>query len=245
MLVLIVAAWGATRNLQLVPTGFQNFMEIVIEALHGLVHDVAGEKRAAKFFPIVTTIFLFVLVSNWLDLLTPILSVIGFVEHHDSETVIIPILRSPSTDLNTTLGLALISVVLTQIFGVQALGLFGYVGRFINVKGFGHFVLVLLRRRKGNPMGALFTAFLDLFVGLLELVSEFAKIISFSFRLFGNIFAGEVLLLVIPSFLSILLPLPFLGLEVFVGLIQAFIFAVLTLAFMTMATTSHEHGEGH
>ncbi|MCL5951505.1 MAG: F0F1 ATP synthase subunit A [Chloroflexi bacterium] len=242
MVLLIGFALWAGRNLKPIPTGKQNAAEMLVEGLYGLVESIAGPKWAPSFFPTVTTIFLFVLVSNWIDLLTPILAAVGFTEHGE----IIPILRSPSTDLNFTLGLALISVVLTQYYGIRSNGLLTYLGRFINLKGIVRFFRVLTGKEKGNAFGALFMGLIDFYMGLVEIVSEVAKIISFSFRLFGNIFAGEVLLLVIPFLLSFLVPLPFLGLETFVGLIQAFIFAVLTLAFMSMATVVHggsEHAE--
>lgn len=242
MIFLVVLAYLATRDMKLVPTGFQNAVELFISAFYDLAEDVAGARLARPFFPIVMTIFLYVLVSNWLDLLTPVLAAVGFKEVHEGHEVIIPLLRAPSTDLNMPLALALVSVTLSQVFGVRELGLLHYGGKFINVSGFKQFFAVLTGRGEGSAVGTLLQGFLDFYMGIVELVSELAKIISFSFRLFGNIFAGEVLLLVMPSFLSLLLPLPFLGLEVFVGLIQAFIFAVLTLAFMTMATVSHgEH----
>ena len=133
-------------------------------------------------------------------------------EEHKS----IPLLRAGTADLNTTIALAIISVLLTQFFGIQSLGL-SYFKKFINFK---------------NP--------LQFFVGILELVSEFAKIISFAFRLFGNIFAGEVLLSVMTYLLPVIVPIPFYGLEVFVGLIQALVFSVLSLVFFNMATQSHE-----
>jgi len=236
MLLLIVVAFLTTRSIKLVPEGIQNFMEMVIEATYGMVEEVAGEKYAPTFFPLVATIFLFLIISNWLDLLTPIFAAFGY-KHAGGY---IPLFRSPSTDLNVTIALALVSVAVTQVVGLRAQKL-GYIGKFINVKGFGHFLQVVQGKEEGSAGGAFAFAFLDLFLGFVELISEFAKIISFSFRLFGNIFAGEVLLLVMPSFLATLLPLPFLGLEVFVGFIQAFIFAILTLAFMSMATVSMEH----
>lgn len=251
MVILLVLAVVGMRRRSLVPDGLQNMMEALVEAIWGLTEDVAGNKRAPKYFPIVATIFFFVLVSNWLGLL-PGVGPIGLMEEvkHGTETerVIIPFLRSPSTDLNTTVALALISVTLTQIFGIRALGVLGYVGKFINVKGAWNLIGALLGIRPRPPkasgylMMALF-AFIDFYMGLLELISEAAKILSFSFRLFGNIFAGEVLLAVIAFLIPYLLPLPFLGLEVFVGFIQAFVFAVLTLVFMTIATISHG-GEG-
>ncbi len=239
MLILILFALWVRSGLQTIPSGKQNVAEMAIEALNGLVESVAGPKWAPTFFPTVATIFLFVLISNLLDLLTPILAAVGIKEGNE----IVPILRSPSTDLNFTVGLALISVGLTQYYGVRASGLLGYLGRFINIKGFVRFFGALTGRVKANPAGALFMGVLDFFMGLIELVSEIAKILSFSFRLFGNIFAGEVLLLVIPFLVSFLIPLPFMGLELFVAFIQAFVFAVLTLAFMSTATAMHGGGE--
>jgi F-type H+-transporting ATPase subunit a len=165
-----------------------------------------------------------------------------------TETVFVPWLRSPSTDLNTTVALALISVALTQAFGIKAQGIFGYLGKFINVKAAWNLIGALIGRKpkpakaSGYVMMVMFAG-IDLYMGVLELISEVAKILSFSFRLFGNIFAGEVLLAVISYLVPYLLPLPFLGLEVFVGFIQAFVFAVLTLVFMTVATIGHGGGE--
>ena len=161
--------------------------------------------------------------------------------------VLVPLFRSPSTDLNNNFALALISVSMTQVFGVMALGI-GYFYKFINVKG-------IIRAFRVSPGGerrgcmailpVLVFGLIDLFVGILETISEFAKILSFSFRLFGNIFAGEVMLLVLASLVPLVLTIPFLGLEVFIGLIQAFIFYILTLAFFTIAAVSHGHAEEH
>ncbi len=239
MLVLILFAIWVTRGMSTVPSGKQNFGEMMIEALYGLVEGIAGPKWAPTFFPIVMTIFLFVLISNWLDILTTVLAAVGFEEHGE----LIPILRSPSTDLNFTVGLALVSVVLTQYFGIRANGFLGYFGRFIKVAWIGDLIAVAQKKKPGSVGMTLMLGVIDFFMGLIELVSEVAKILSFSFRLFGNIFAGEVLLLVIPFLLSFLVPLIFMGLETFVGLIQAFIFAILTLAFMSMAVATHGGGD--
>jgi len=158
---------------------------------------------------------------------------------------IIPLFRSPSTDLSNNLALALVAVLMTQVFGIWAVG-FGYFRKFINVQG----MLAAFRpteegERRGcaGMMGAFIFGFIEFFVGILETISEFAKVISFSFRLFGNIFAGEVMLLVLASLVPLVLTLPFLGLEIFVGLIQAFIFYILTVAFFAMATVAHGHQE--
>jgi F-type H+-transporting ATPase subunit a len=243
--ILVVLALLATRRMRLVPTGLQNFVEWVFETLYNLTESVAGARWTPRFFAIVATIFLYVLVSNWFGLL-PGLSAFGVVEEHVAhaagehaegvEKVIIPVFRSPSTDLNNNFALAVLSVLMTQIFGVLALGP-RYFGKFFNVQG-----LVGAVRTGGafkKRLGLLAFGLIDFMVGILEAISEVAKVISFSFRLFGNIFAGEVMLLVLASLVPLVLTLPFLGLEVFVGLIQAFIFYILTLAFFTVATSAH------
>jgi F-type H+-transporting ATPase subunit a len=199
------------------PHGFQNFAETVLESLLGLVDSVTGDRaQSRKFFPIVATIFLFVILSNWIGLL-PGMGTVGVEQMHHGENVLVSFIRSPSADLNMTLMLALFSVIAAQIMGIRALGGMGYVGKFLV-----------------SPFKKPY--FIGTFVGILEIISEFAKIISFSFRLFGNVFAGEVLLLVMLSLAAYIVPLPFLMLEVFVGFIQALVFAMLTLVFFKMAT---------
>ena len=275
--VLVVLAILGTRKMRLVPSGLQNLLEWIIEALYNLTESVATAKWAPRFFTVVATIFFYVLFSNWFGLV-PGLAAVGVCEEHHVEDVehaafpglaaplldhpeeaprpplgcqagevIIPIFRSPSTDLNNNFALALVSVGMTQVFGVMALGI-GYFSKFFNVKGMiGAFGPDAQGQRRGcaGMLGAFMFGGIDFFVGILELISEFAKIISFSFRLFGNIFAGEVMLLVLASLVPLILTIPFLGLEVFVGLIQAFIFFILTLAFFSIATVSHGNGEEH
>ena len=258
MVVLIVIARITTRrypknldkaeNSELVPSGFGNFIEMVVEGLHGLAQSVAG-KWTATFFPIVMTIFLIVIVSNWSGLL-PGVGTIGWLEHphsteihgyvangivmtaepaeHGEGVVLVPFFRAPSTDLNFTLALALIAVFLSQYFGVKTQKL-GYFKKFFDFSGF----------KQGAMMGVIMV-----FVGLLELIAEFARIISFSFRLFGNVFAGEVLLLVMAFLIPYIASLPFYGLELFVGFIQALVFMMLALVFFTLATQGHG-GEAH
>jgi F-type H+-transporting ATPase subunit a len=269
MIFLIVVSILVKRKIKDIPSGFINFIELVIEGLFNLFDSVTQDRRLTrKFFPIVATIFLFVLVSNWTEILPGVASVglkhsetkiekeehSGFfkkalakinesnlteeqthktdnnqdetegapeknqTEEKHKESIIIPFLRAPSADLNFTLALAIISVIATQIFGILGIGFFKYIAKFINFRG---------------PI--------NFFVGFLELISEFAKLISFSLRLFGNIFAGEVLLMVIAFLIPVLAPLPFYFLELFVGLIQALVFAMLTLVFMTMAVKITEH----
>jgi F-type H+-transporting ATPase subunit a len=222
MFVLVVLGVLATRRMELVPRGFQNLVEAVLEGFYGLVESVAGPERAPRFFPLVMTIFLFVLISNWLGLV-PGVGTVGFDTVHNGEHHLVPLFRGATTDLNTTFALALVSVAAAQYFGFATLRL-GYLGKFFTLHNF--------------PIGT--------FVGLLEFISEVAKIFSFSFRLFGNIFAGHVLLAVIIFLVPWVAALPFLGLELFVGLVQAFIFSMLSLVFFTMATIGHgDHEERH
>jgi F-type H+-transporting ATPase subunit a len=274
-IILVILAIVGTRHMRLVPSGLQNFLEWGVETLYNLTTSVAGPRWAPRFFAIVATIFFYVLVSNWFGLVPGLAAFGACEPRQEKEAaeqaaparlaaplpgeekqaapplgcqpgeVIIPLFRSPSTDLNSNVALALISVVMTQVFGVIALGP-GYFTKFVNVKGmlraFGPDEHGQRRGCTGMLIAFLFGA-MDFFVGALETVSELAKIISFSFRLFGNIFAGEVMLLVLASLVPLVLTLPFLGLEVFVGLIQAFIFYILTLAFFSTATISHEQGK--
>lgn len=243
MALLIVVSILATRQMKLVPSGMQNLLEAAIEAIFNLIKSVAGEERGRKFFPVVATIFLFVLVSNWLGLLPGFGPIYLKERVTQGEEVGPPLLRAPSTDLNMTLALALISVTLTQVYGMQALGIWGYISRFINIRNLFRFFFPPKRGEK-RRIGLLAQAGLDIFIGLIELISEAAKILSFSFRLLGNIFAGEVVLLIMAFFAPFFLPLIFFVFETFVGFIQAFVFAVLTLVFMTLATTSHQ-SESH
>lgn len=218
--LLIVVAVSFRSRLKLVPGGFQNVSEALFEGILNFMDSVLGERRKTeKYLPLVATIFLFILFSNWFGLL-PLVGSLGLNTIHEGEHEFIPLLRAPAADLNFTLALAVIAVITVNIFGVLAIGILPHLSKFFNFKG---------------PI--------DFFIGILELISEVAKIISFSFRLFGNVFAGEVLLVIVGFLVPYLVPLPFLFLEVFVGFIQAFVFAMLALVFVAMATTEHEaHG---
>ncbi len=243
ILLLVGLSYAATRRVELVPSGLQNLMETALETIRGLVRDVAGE-RGTRFFPYVATIFLFVLFSNWLGLM-PGFGSIYIEEEVHGHIEKVPLFRAPSADLNTTLALAVFSVVMTQIMGVMILGFVGYFfGRFFRFGNWVSFLLAIVGRRPRKRMiGYLLQGGVELFIGIVEFVSDSLKIVSFSFRLWGNIFAGEVLLMVAAFLFAQILPLPFYALEVFVGFIQAFVFAILTLIFMTIATMPH--GEGH
>jgi F-type H+-transporting ATPase subunit a len=196
LVVLCILAVTLKKKLTMVPGMFQN----------------------EKYLPIVFSIFLFVLFSNWFGLIPGVGSItIG------QGAAAVPLLRSPASDLNFTLAIALIAVTMVNVFGVAAMGLRNRLSVFFN-----------------------FASPLKFFVGILELLSEFARIISFTFRLFGNVFAGEVLLAIMALLVPYLIPLPFMFLEVFVGFIQAFIFGMLTLVFVALAVTPHEgENAGH
>lgn len=208
----------ARRQFALVPSGIGNAVEAVVEGLLAFVDSITlNRQRSIRFLPIIATIFLFVILSNWIELV-PGLGTIGLWEEHEGKTVLIPFIRSASADLNVTLAIALFSVVITQIVGVREIGAGLHVKKFFNFSG---------------PI--------MFFVGILELISEFAKVISFSFRLFGNIFAGEVLLIVVSTLAPYIVPLPFLVLEIFVGFVQALVFSMLTLVNLNMAASHAEH----
>jgi len=221
--LLIIAASAILKSrVHLIPRGFQNMVESVLEALLNLVDSVTQDRRQSKkFFPLVATIFIFVILSNWVEVV-PGMGTIGLRETHEGKEILVPLFRSGSADLNMTLALAIISVMSAQILGIAAIGIGKYAGKF--------FV---------SPFAKPY--FVGTFVGVLELVSEVAKLISFSFRLFGNIFAGEVLLMVMLFLVPYFAPLPFLFLELFVGFMQALVFSMLTLVFLKMAATEAAH----
>ena len=241
VLLVLTVVFGV-RRAQLVPRGFQNFVELVVGTFYDFAVGV-DKKNVAKFFPFAATAFLLIILSNLLGLL-PGAGSIGMCQPYahaatagaegghaasvyagwpltcGADELLVPYLRAPSADLNMTLALGLISVTLIQYFGLKALG-WEYLVRFFNFRE-----------------GPMFTV-----IGLIELISEVIRIVSFAFRLFGNIFAGEVVLVVLASLFLYMLPLPFYAFEVFVAAMQAIIFSVLTLVFMSMATQAH--GGGH
>jgi F-type H+-transporting ATPase subunit a len=262
--VLIVLVLLATSRMAAVPRGLQNFWELAIDTFYQLGVSI-DHRNIARMFTLVATIFFFVLFSNLLALL-PGVGSIGLCRHHEDALinppvhiqeaptagedhhaeevrkgdiangtcgtymhdgveeaeVLVPLLRSPSADLNTTLVIALVAFCFIEYYGFKELGI-GYLGKFFNFKE-GPLIFI---------------------VGIFEFISEFVRILSFSFRLFGNIFAGEVVLAVMAFLIPWLLPLPFYGLELFVAFMQAFIFSALTMAFINQATTAHHAEDGH
>lgn len=236
VVVIVLAVLALSRRREIVPRGFQNFAEWILELMLSFADQVTGNRKITeKFFPLVATIFIFVLLNNWLGLL-PGTGSIGVWEMHKGEVELIPLLRPASSDLNLTLAIAAFSVVMTHIFGIMAIGVFKHASKFINIAGIVHSF-------KKGPMAVL-VAIIQFGVGLIELVGEVAKTLSLSLRLFGNVFAGEVLLTVMAGLLAYALPLPFIFLEILVGLIQAMVFSILVLAFASVAVMD-PHEEEH
>jgi F-type H+-transporting ATPase subunit a len=313
-IILTLVAFFGTRNIRSnslekdVPTGLQNFLEVIVGFFINLGESAAGGRHGRRFLPLVLTIFLVVVVNNWVGVL-PGVGTIGWVEtseefaHHRDDAIkhdgddadfkdpdlivfsdgpikiipfgrtsqdaiplasleldheghgvelhdrdlldenfsealladidshdvnlsedvgiLVPYFRGANTDVNTTLAIALVAMITVQIWGFRSLGFGGYGGKFINIK-----------------QGPIF-----FFVGILEIIGELARTISFTFRLFGNMFAGEVLLVAMMFLFPLIGIIPFIGLELFVGVIQAFIFAMLTLVFGVMATIGHGEEE--
>ena len=215
IVILGILAFIMGRNTKLIPSRFQT----VLESLFGFVYDYIAEtlesrEMARKFFPLLLTIFLFIFTANMLEF-TPGIGSVGLFHPSTSSgqaTEFIPLFRSANTDLNATLALAIISFLVIEITGIMAIGLFKYSQKFLN-----------------------FHSVMGFAVGIIEFFSEIARLISFSFRLFGNIFAGEVLILVVSYFVPYILPVPLMMFEVFVGFIQAAIFSLLTLFFIKIA----------
>jgi F-type H+-transporting ATPase subunit a len=258
-LLLILAAFSvyrAYKNGVQIPTGIAGIFETIVEGIYNLVESVAGSRWARTIFPLVATILIFVITVNFMKLL-PGMEAIGWLHHvHEGaagygrqdlglfsilttppageygEYHVIPFLRPAATDLNFTMSIALITLAAVQLIGLRAIGPV-YLTKFFNLKPF-------FRMWGAEKLGAfdVLMPFIDIFVGILELIAEFARILSFTFRLFGAMFAGAILLGVTGA-LFLVGQLPFFFIEIFFGAIQAFVFAMLALVFMTMATQAH------
>jgi F-type H+-transporting ATPase subunit a len=210
-ILIIVAVLYLSRKIALVPNNFfQSLMEYVVETFYGLTESIS-QNYAGKIFPYFMSFFLFILLINWSSLI-PGVGTIGFWEKNE----LMPLFRGATSDLNMTLGLALVSLIATHTLSIKTVGIKKYLSRYFSF----------------NPI--------NLYVGILEIISEITKVVSLSFRLFGNIYAGEVVLATVSSIFAFIAPLPFLALEVIVGVVQALVFSMLTMVSMAILTTSHE-----
>ncbi len=213
MAILIILALVIRLRMKYLPTGFQNFVEWSLGGLYDFMENVGGQSAKKHFVPFIT-FFLVILFSNWLGLLLgPIAEESGF-------------LRAPTSDLNSTLGLAICAFLYFEYQGFKAHGILGYLGHFVNIKAIF----------KKGAMGLI-----DFFTGILHIISEIVRPTALSLRLFGNIFGGEIVLMIAFALVNPLIPVPFMMLEVIVGLIQAFVFATLFLTFTSLNTAHEEH----
>jgi len=244
IILLVIILYFGTRKRDIIPSGFQNFVEWGVETFQNLVVGVVGKEKAKKFFPLVGTFFFFILFANLLDVL-PGIDTIGWVNNSAVQaahlsppssfllfgsytSMIVPWFRPPTSDLNLTFSMALISVVVTQVFGFITLGAGEHLGKYFKFKE-------LFTHGFQGPI--------EFFVGIVELVTELSRLLSFAFRLFGNLFAGSAVLAVFAYLLPAIGDVVFIPFELFVSVVQALVFSLLTLVFLEMATTSHEHSE--
>jgi F-type H+-transporting ATPase subunit a len=241
IIVLILAFYFGSHRKDMIPRGWQNFMEWIVDLLRGLVESVSGKENGRKFFPLVASFFFFILVSNLLDIIPGIDSVgaieadklsagaqPGIVLWGSASSAIVPWIRPATTDLNLTIAMALVAVITAQVFGFYSLGFTGHVGKYINLRSLSKFSL---------------QGFIEFFVGLLEIVQEISRVISLAFRLFGNVFAGSVVLAIFAFLLPAVANIVFIPFELFVAAVQAFVFSLLSLIYLQLAVTSHEHHE--
>jgi len=215
MALIFIFVLIVNRSIALVPGKLQTALEWAVEGARGYVGEtLEDEKLAERFFPLIAGLAVFIVTINELEFF-PGVGSIGFFKGEE----FVPLLRASTTDLNTTLALTIISVIVIEVAGIMGVGFFRYAGKFINF---------------GSPV--------KFIVGIIELISELARLITFSFRLFGNIFAGEVLIAIVAFFVPYVLPAPFMLFELFVGAVQGIIFGLLTLFFIKLAVTPPEAG---
>jgi F-type H+-transporting ATPase subunit a len=207
--IIVSGVYYAYKHISVIPGKFQSAVELVFDEFYALTATTATV-HTQTIFEYVITFFIFVLVANFSDLI-PGITAFGF--YHGKEMT--PFIRSAVTDLNTTFALALVSQTAAHMLGIRTLGLKKYLNKFFSLKP------------------------IELYSGLLELISEFTKVIAFSFRLFGNMFVDALMLELLSASFALLLPIPLVFYEYFVAIVQAMIFALLTMAFMAIMTTAH------
>ena len=238
--VIIILSVFLRKGLREIPGKLQSIFEMMVEGALAMCDQVTNDRALSlKIFPIAISVFFFILINNWLGIMP--LGGFGIIERGEEGLSFIPYLRGGTADINTTLALAIMAVVGANIFGVLSLGVWKTLNKYVNLKALGD----IFRKIRHEPT-IILVAPITFFVGLIEIIGEFAKIASLSFRLFGNVFAGEVLLVSMAALVAYVVPIPFMFLELLVGVIQALIFAILTVVYFTIASSDHEeHEEGH
>lgn len=228
LIFLFVGIFVFTKFKQ-IPGKFQSIIEMVFEFTLDLVQQITGsEDQARKIFPVIATILIYLVVANIIVLVIPFLPNIMYDGHH--------LFRSPASDFNTTLGMALAAVIALNFISLRENGIFGYLNHFINIKA-------VVQGFKKGVMGG-FIGLIEFFVGLLHIVGEFGKIVSLSFRLFGNVYAKSILMIVITGIFAYALPSFFMALGGFLGILQGFVFAALVAVYYSQSLKSND-GEHH
>ncbi len=266
ILVLVVFFFVGTRRKDMIPSGAQNFAEWAVESLRRMVEGVSGERKGRVFFPLFGTLFLFILVSNLLDVVptvdtvgtinqsgvlaaqhagncAPVLGIFpscqpvaGFLLFGNLSNQLIPWIRPATTDLNLNFAMAITVIITVQVFGFMSHGFFGHMSHYINVKVLFRSIIHF------NGMGIV-QGIIEFFVGLLEIIDELARVLSLSFRLFGNIFAGSAVLAIFAFILPFVSDIIFIPFEIFIAFVQALVFSLLTLVYLEIATGHDEHEE--
>ncbi|KKP87436.1 MAG: ATP synthase subunit a [Parcubacteria group bacterium GW2011_GWC1_35_8] len=239
VLIIIILAVILRKKLKEVPNVLQNVFEIVVEGALDLCDQVTNNRSLSVIvFPIAISVFFFILINNWLGLLP--IGGLGLLEKGEHGLAFIPFLRGGTADVNTTIALAIMAVIGANLFGIFSIGIWKIFNKYVNLKALGQ---IFTKIKKDKTI--IIVAPITFFVGLLELVGEFAKIASLSFRLFGNVFAGEVLLASMAAIFAYILPIPFVFLEILVGVIQALIFSMLLVVYFTISATDHDAHDEH
>jgi F-type H+-transporting ATPase subunit a len=237
VIFIVILSIVIRSKLKEIPRGIQNFFEVIMENGLSLCDQVTNDRSLSlKIFPIAISVFFFILVNNWFGLLP--LGGFGIIEKGEQGLSFIPFLRGGTADINTTLALAIMAVLGANIFGVFSIGIWKSFNKYVNLKVIGQ----IGKKIRKDPT-IILVAPITFFVGLIEIVGEFAKVASLSFRLFGNVFAGEVLLASMAALVGYVVPIPFIFLEILVGVIQALIFSILLVVYFTIAASDHDHDE--
>lgn len=240
VIIIIILSFALRFKLKEIPGKLQNLFEIIVDGALDLCDQVTNSRALSiKIFPIAISVFFFILINNWFGILP--LGGFGLIEKGEHGLAFIPFFRGGTADINTTIALAVMAVLGANMFGVFSIGIWKTFNKYVNLKVLGG----IYTKIRHDPT-IIIVAPITFFVGLIEIVGEFAKIASLSFRLFGNVFAGEVLLVSMAALVAYVVPIPFLFLELLVGVIQALIFSILLVVYFTIASTDHdEHEPAH
>lgn len=240
--IIIIISLILRSKLKVIPGKIQNIFEIIVDGALGLCDQVTNDRALSiRIFPIAISVFFFVLINNWLGLLP--LGGFGILEQGEHGLAFVPFLRGGTADINTTIALAVMAVLGANLFGIFSIGLWKTFNKYVNLKVLGG----IFTKIRHEPM-VIVVAPITFFVGLIEIIGEFAKIASLSFRLFGNVFAGEVLLVSMAALVAYIIPIPFIFLEILVGVIQALIFSILLVVYFTISASDHDepaHNASH